>query len=84
MDPAICIEAAEAQQSQCAADAEKTVAEAARQLSRQHEIIREIESGGNSTTAAKRELAGLAAIHQLSEEHHKSWLQRRSLALVDS
>jgi hypothetical protein len=83
MDPAIFIEAEEARLSQCAADARESVRESASRLTRQREIVEELECAGQHTLAARRQLAALAAAHQLNENLYKSSLQRLDRALVD-
>jgi hypothetical protein len=83
MDPAIFIEAEEARLSQCVADARESIREGAQRLTRQQEIVQELERAGQHTMEAKRQLAALAATQQLNESLYANSLQRLDRALVD-
>jgi hypothetical protein len=83
MDPAIFIEAEEARLSQCVEDARESVIEVASRLARQREIVDELERAGHHTTAARRQLATLAAAQQSNEKLYRSCLQRLNRASAD-
>jgi hypothetical protein len=83
MDPAIFIEAEEARLSQCVADARESIREGAQRLTRQREIVQELERAGQHTMEAKRQLAALAAAQQLNETLYARSLQRLDRALVE-
>ena len=82
MDPAIFIEAQQAQLHQRAAEARELVVRAARRLAQQHEIVKELESDGRSTTVERRALSALAAMQRLHTGSYERLLQHLHNALA--
>jgi hypothetical protein len=81
-DPAIFIEAEQAQLSERVADAREHVVKAARYVARQQETIEELECAGHPTRTAKRLLATLAATQHLRTGDYERLLQQLERAVT--